>query len=118
MCFFGFFGLFYFYFFSFLLFFFLPVNSSVGCRVIEPKDLELGGMGERRFGWKNLGVKGAEEGWFVSLLYLFYFILFLFCGSRRVLVLVLVLPLALVRCDAKLRGDPSRRTERQVEQIN
>lgn len=41
---------------------------------------------------------------------------FSFCGSRRVLVLVLVLEMALVRCDAKLRGDPSRRTERYVEQ--
>lgn len=75
--------------------------------MIEPKDLELG-KGERAV-WLEELVKYRERGWFAFF--------FLSGGSRgRVLVLVLVLALALVRCDAKLRGDPSRRTERQVEQ--
>lgn len=74
--------------------------------MIEPKDLELG-KGERAV-WLEELVKYRER-----LVRFFFFS----GGSRgRVLVLVLVLALALVRCDAKLRGDPSRRTERQVEQ--
>lgn len=73
-------------------------------------------MGERRFGWKNLGVR-VRRG-FGSFAILFILFFFLSVAPGRVLVLVLVLAMALVRCDAKLRGDPSRRTERQVEQIN
>lgn len=65
---------------------------------------------------EEFGGKGAERVWFVR--YFIYFIFFLSVAPGRVLVLVLVLAMALVRCDAKLRGDPSRRTERQVEQIN
>lgn len=78
--------------------------------MIEPKDLELG-KGERPVWLEELGKRSNGVGREVGSLFFFS------CGSRgRVLVLVLVLALALVRCDAKLRGDPSRRTERQVEQ--
>lgn len=74
--------------------------------MIEPKDLELG-KGERAV-WLEELIKYRERGWFA-----FFFFLVAPGGGSWSWSLS---SLALVRCDAKLRGDPSRRTERQVEQ--